>query len=176
MDPFVANLSPWRILLFASGALVFVIGGLWLAGAFGEPPASSRYSEGGRTAIGWLCAGFFGLVSLAITKQLFGSAERVVVNAKGIRAVQWSDELIPWAEITGIGTWKHRANSFIILVLKNPEKYPGRGINNWLRSIERLYTGGDVWINLIGTDKNLDEALMAIEHFRPVSSPSARLD
>ncbi|MEP0392003.1 MAG: STM3941 family protein [Erythrobacter sp.] len=176
MDPFVANSSPWRVLLIASGALVFVIGGLWLAGAFGEPPASSRYSEEARTLVGWLCSGFFSLIFLANAKQLFGNAERVVVNANGIRAVQWSDELIPWTEITGISVWKSRGNSFIILVLKNPEKYPGRGINNWLRSIERLYTGGDVWINLIGTDKNLDEALMAIEHFRPVPSSSDLLD
>jgi hypothetical protein len=165
-DPFIARPSLWRIVLLAGASLVFVIGGLWMAGVFGEPPSSRRYSEATAVAIGWMTTIFFGLVFVAITKQLFGDRELLVLNEQGLRSAQWSDATIPWPEIVDVTTWSYKGSSSIILHLRDRNLFPGRGLRARLAGANRRLTGGDIAIAMTATDKSIGETLAAIDSFR----------
>jgi len=166
MDDFIARTSPWRIMLLASACLVFVFGGLWMAGIFGEPPLSRRHSPETGVAIGWFIAAFFGLAFFAIARELFGAPEQLVLNAHGLRSAQWSEQTIPWDEIEDVSTWSYRGSKSIILHLHNPSLFPGRGLRGWLAGLNNSLTGGDIAIAMTLSDKGVDETLDAIQHFR----------
>jgi len=57
-------------------SLAFIVGGLWMAGAFGLPPASMRYTVGFVRVIGWAATGFFGFCFVAILVGRFGPKRR----------------------------------------------------------------------------------------------------
>lgn len=166
MDQFVARASPWRITMLAGVSLVFVAGGLWMAGMFGEPSPSRRYSAETRAIIGWLTTAFFGLAFVVIAKQIFGDPKLLVLTPEGLKSAQWSEDTIPWSEIVDVSTWSHRGSTSIILHLRDPSLYPGRGLRGRLAAANRMLTGGDVAIGMVATDKSVDETLAAIDVFR----------
>ena len=60
VDDFVAYRVRWRVaLLFVISAAAVVLG-MWMAGAFGEVPRSSRHSQLFLLALGWFSIFFFG--------------------------------------------------------------------------------------------------------------------
>lgn len=166
MDQFVARASPWRVIMLAGASLIFVIGGLWMAGVFGEPPPSRRYSAETGVVIGWLATSFFGLAFIAIAKQIFGDSELLILNAQGLKSAHWSEHTIPWSEIVDVSTWSYKGSTSIILHLRDPSLYPGRGLRARLAGANRMLTGGDVAIAMTATDKSVGETLSAIDHFR----------
>ncbi|WP_162814935.1 STM3941 family protein [Erythrobacter aureus] len=173
MERFTARSSRWRVLLLAGGALLFVVGGLWIAGVLGEAPTSRRYSADMREVIGWVSVLFFGAVFIALLKQLFDDNTLLTIDARGIRSAQWSDDTIPWSEIVNVSTWSYKGSTSIILHLRNPSSYPGRGLRGWLSGANRALTGGDVAIAMVSSDKSVEETLDAIDFFRPRSAIQA---
>ena len=166
MDEFIARVSPWRIVLLSGACLMFVVGGLWMAGIFGEPPPSRRFSPDMGVAIGWFIAAFFGLALFAIARKLFGEREILVLNTQGLRASQWSNQTIPWTEIEDVSTWSHRGSTSINLHLRNASLFPGSGLRGFLAGVNRRLTGGDIVIAMTSSDKSVGETLDAIQHFR----------
>ena len=59
---------------------------------------------------------------------LIFDAAGVVDNASGLSA-----GLIPWSEIIGAKTFTMRGQNMLIIEIKDPEKYLGRG--NWLKKL-----------------------------------------
>lgn len=165
MNDFVAYPSRWRIALFILGSVVFVIGGLWMVGAFGSPPQSQRYSPTVILVAGWACVIGFGFCVIMWTRMLFDTRERLRIGPAGIRSAQWSDQTIPWSEITDITVWSFKKQKSIILHLHDPARFPGRGVAAMLASANRKLTAGDVSISLTGTDRSFDEAMSAIALF-----------
>ena len=166
MNDFVARASLPRIISLAGACLLFVAGGLWMAGIFGEPPPSRRFSPETGVAFGWFVAAFFGLAFFAIARQLFRESELLVLNAQGLRSAQWSEQTIPWVELEEVSTWSHKGSASIVLHLRDPSLFPGRGVLGWLAGVNRSLTGGDVTIAMTICDKTVEETLNAIEHFR----------
>lgn len=176
MDDFVAYPSRSRLASLTISAAVFVAGGLWMGGAFGPPPASSRFPPAVVFAIGWLSVLFFGLCGLAVLGRLFAHGVQVRIGSAGIRSVQWSDQTIPWSEIVDVTTWSHHGQNAIVLHLRNPRRFPGRGIPGLLARANRALTGGDVAVSLLGTNMRFEDALEAIAHFRPEAAQTRPLD
>lgn len=167
MPDFVAHSSRWKLVLMLLGAVMFVVIGLWMVGLFGQPPESRRYSTGFLVLIGWACILFFGLCGGIIAKRLFSAGEdEVRISASGIRSRSWSDDMIPWSEITEISTWNSNGQSVIVLKLRDPSRYPGKGMVAMLAKANRAMTGGDVHISMTGTDRSFDEAMAAVRYFR----------
>ena len=166
MTSFTAKSSLLRLTLLASGALLFVSGGLWMAGLVGEVPTSRRHPEMMDLLIGYFSILFFGGVFLVIVKLAFGHRELLALDGEGLRARQWSNDIIPWCEITGISTWTHRGSTSIVLHLRDPSLYPGRGLIGWLASANRRLTGGDIAVAMTASDKSVGETLDAIDFFR----------
>ena len=166
MGDFIAYNSRWRVTLIFLGAVGFVALGLWMVGAFGEVPSSRRRSAGYTMGIGWLCILFFGFCAVAIVKKFFDDRAQLRIGRSGIVWSPWSDQLIPWSEITDVTTWSYRGQKAIILHLDNPDRFPGRGLTAKLAGANRKLTGGDISISLTGTDRSHDDAIEAITHFR----------
>lgn len=154
------------MILLLFGGVGFVALGLWMVGAFVEVPSSRRFSAGYTMGIGWLSILFFGFCAVSIVKRFFDERAQLHIGTKGIVRSPWSDQLIPWSEITDVTTWSHRGQKFIVLHLKNPGRFPARGMLSKLAGVNRKLTGGDISISLTGTDRSYDDAMSAITRFR----------
>lgn len=162
MKEFVAYPSRPRIALLVLAAAAFVAAGLWAAGMFGIPPASSRYSPEIIFGIGWFAVIFFGLCGVSGLQKFFDTKEQLRIGSAGVRAASWSDQTIPWIEIIDVTTWSFRGQRAILLHLRNPALFPGRGVAARLASVNRTLTGGDIAISLTGTDRSFTEAMSAM--------------
>lgn len=166
MDDFVAHPSRWRIALLILGAFAFVVLGLWMLGAFGLPPTSERHSPSFMLALGWSSVVFFGLCGLAWIRRLFDGREQLRIGPAGVQSARWSEETIPWSEITDVTIWSYKRQKTIVLHLRDRARFPGRGIAALLAGASRSMTGGDISISLTGTNRSFADALASIERFR----------
>lgn len=167
MDDFVAHPSPWRAALLSLGCVAFVVIGLWLAGLFGPIPASNRYSPALTLVAGWCSVVFFGLCGMMWVRAIFRKKDVLRIGSAGVRSTQWSGQTIPWSEIVDVTTWSYQGQMSIVLHLKDRTRFPGRGLAAMLAGANRQLTGGDIFISLTGTDRRTEDALCAIERFRP---------
>lgn len=165
MDDFVAVPARKKIVPLILGCAGFVGLGLWMTGAFGPPQASDRYWSDLILMIGWSSVVFFGLCGVLWSLRLFDSGERLRIGADGIRSKSWSNQTIPWEEIVDVTTWSSRGQNVIVLHLRDPAQFPGRGLAAMLADANRSLTGGDISISLTGTDRTFAEAVLALKQF-----------
>lgn len=160
MPTFVAKPSIWRQLLLLAGALGFVVAGAWIAGLLG-----SDYPQG-REWLGWVCMIFFGACLVGIGLRLFESDDVLRIGPSGIWYRHWSTDTIPWHQITKVGVWEHRGQRTVLLHLVDPSRFPSTTLAGKLAAANRALTGGDIAINIIGTDRSVDELLDAIGDYQ----------
>jgi hypothetical protein len=166
MEEFVALQSRWRLVLLLLVAMAFVWAGLLMIGAFGPPLTSNRASPEFMAILGWITIVFFGLCAIAIAKRLVEGGEALRIGRAGISFAPWSDQTIPWSEITDISEWSFRGQRSIILHLRDPNRFPGKGVLGFAAKANRALTGGDMAITLTGTNRSFDEAVEAIARYR----------
>ena len=142
------------------GSLVFVGLGLWMAGAFGGSPVPFKIQ-----VWGWVGVLLFGLCALMIIPRLTDIDDQVRISSIGIYSKHWSDQTIPWSEITDVSVWKFRQQKSLTLRLADPSRFPSTTMLGKFGRANRALTGGDVVISLAGTDGRFDDALAAIRHF-----------
>lgn len=160
---FVARVSRLRTGLLIAGALGFVAVCGWILslsrGAVGEKAVIASYAG----------IAFFGLCALAGTRQLFRSEPVLEIDEAGILWRRWSDQVIPWSAIKGMSIWQFRRQRSLTIKLLDPEDYPGKGLMGLLAGPNRAISGGDISLNIAGTDRRFDEMLAAIDHFAPTA-------
>jgi len=158
-------------MLAGSAALVAL--GVWLVGLFGVPqhiPSEDPlwYSA----AIGWLSIvmGAFGWLNVV---RIFEPREQLRIDQNGIKWVRWSSRTIPWSEIVHVSTNQipriGRWGKFVVLHLRNPQKFPGRGLLGLLSGPNRAFAGGHIHLDFVATNRSADEALAAIAYFSKAS-------
>ena len=128
MDEFVAPTSRSQTAYMVVGSLVFVAIGIWMAGLLGVQPVSRRGNSEIVIIIGWICITFFGFCAVAWSKEWWDNNEQLRINRQGILFYRWSNQVIPWEEIENVTEWGHRKQRFIILHLRRPWLFPGRGL------------------------------------------------
>jgi hypothetical protein len=168
-DSFVAYTSRWQCALFAFGSLAFVVVGLWMLGAFDAAPTPTiQYSHLKILIAGWIAVTVGPFAAIKWISKLFVTAEQLRIDAAGIRYSPWSDKTIPWSEVADVTTWSRNAQKRIVLHLRHPDNFPGKGLAGRLASASRKLTGGDVTITILltGTDRSFDEAMSAITRYR----------
>ena len=167
MDDFIAYTSRWRTCLYGMISLAFVAVGAWMVGVFGQPPVASRASSEMVVLWGWITIAFFGLGALVTAKLWWRNSEQLRIGQAGVRWSRWCDQTIPWSEISDVSEWRYKTTRSIILHLRNPSLFPGRGLMGFAGRANKALTGGDIGVSLAGTDRKYDEAMAAIAHFRP---------
>ena len=162
----MAQTSRWRVALLVLCSVAFVTIGLWMGGAFGAVPESRRYSPAVLFAVGWFSVLFFGLCGVIAIARMLRGGEQLRIGVNGVRSRTWSDATIPWSEISAVTTWTFKRQNAIVLHLRDPARFPGRGVLAAFASANRRLTGGDVAISLTGTDQTFQAALAAVERFK----------
>lgn len=140
--------------------------GLWMVGVFGPVPVSPRFPYGETLFAGWLCLAVFGLAFILWIPKLLETEEQLRIDRQGIRYTIWSDATIPWNAITDVTTGSVNGQKSIVLHLRQPTQFPGRGLAGLLYAVNRKLSGGDISISLAGTDRTYDAAMSAIDYFR----------
>ena len=159
---FVARPSVPRLLLLTTGALVLVVGAMWLAGVFGSPP------EPGSEWVGWSCIAFFGLATLALIGRLFDRNDQIIIDSRGLYWRQWSEQTIPWTEVRNVREAQVRRSRFLCVDLVHPEWFPSSKVAGRLAGVNRKLGFGDLGISTSGTDKSFDELKQAVfSHWQP---------
>ncbi|OHV04925.1 STM3941 family protein [Mycobacterium talmoniae] len=164
---FEANLSRARIALMLAGCLLFIALGLWMVGAFGEVPSTSRWSPGYVQAVGWAGTVFGGFCAIVAVPRLFQSGVVMRVDTDGIYWRRWSDRVIPWSAIACISIGQMGRQRFVNLFLHDPAAYPSSGILGRVRGVNKAMGYGDIPLNITETDRSFDDLIAAIDHFAP---------
>ena len=165
MDDFVARTSRWRTGFLVIGSIAGVAIGIWMAGLFGPPPVSRGVGPGTDETCGWLLIVFFGMCGSVSAKIWWKNGEQLRIGKMGIIWLRWSEKIIPWGEIMDVTEWNFNRTSSIVLHIRHPNLFPGRGILGLVGRANRALTGGDISITLTGTDRTFDEAMAAISSF-----------
>ncbi|HEY0597111.1 STM3941 family protein [Sphingopyxis sp.] len=167
-SPFIARDSWWRI----AAAIALCLGFVWVSSIFAgiiAPPQGVK-----RQIVGWLGLIFFGFAGIGLLPRLFGRAERVKISARGIYSRSWSEDTIPWQEISRISTWGSNGKTeFILLHLSQPDRFPPSHPAGYFSKANALFgVRADIWIGFLLTDRRIDEALAAIDRFQNPAEPA----
>lgn len=166
MERFVARNSRTRLVLMLIGSLLFVAIGLWMVGAFGEPPRG-----GGRRAglnwVGWVAIPFFGAAAAAIIAKLRDPGEQLVVDERGLIWRAWSDDVIPWNEIERIDERRIARQTMFAVHLRDATRCPPTRWTGRISARQRGFGMGDLSLNLTGSDRSNDDLRAALARFRP---------
>ncbi|MHA4837087.1 STM3941 family protein [Sphingopyxis sp. MSC1_008] len=166
-DPFIARDSWWRI----GAAIAICAGFVWVSTIFLIPAQGMK-----RQIVGWIALVFFGIAGIGLLPRLFGAAERVRISSKGIYSRSWSDDMIPWQEISRISTWGSRGKTeFILLRLTRPDRFPPSHPAGYSSKANALFgVRADIWIGFTLTDCRIDEALAAIDRLQNPVEPAVQ--
>ena len=102
--------------------------------------------------------------------RLFDRADQLRISNLGICYRPWSDDVIPWSGILDVTVWQFRGERSIILHLAHPECFPSDRLLGKLAAANRMLSGGDIPISLVGTDGDVDKALQVIQAYRKSGS------
>jgi len=145
------------------------LGGLLMLGIFGSPPHSDRAIF----VFGWCFVLFSGFCGFVTIKDFLDPGEVLRIGPHGIRFADWSEDTIPWSEITRVTIPDLRryrgTQKVIVLYLRNPDRFPGRRLTAFIAAANRPAMGGDIPIRLDGTNRSVEGAISAIQRFSPVS-------
>src|SRR5438132_1378818 len=149
MEDFVAYDSRWfsAFLLLMAGAIF--LSGLWMGGLFGTVPHSDREIF----LVGWCFVLFSGFCGFELIKEFLDPSETLRIGQHGVRVANWSEDTIPWSEITRVTTWRGKQR-LIVLHLRNPDRFPGRRWAAFIAAANRPWTSGDISFRLDGTDRS----------------------
>ncbi|MGV0633650.1 STM3941 family protein [Mycolicibacillus trivialis] len=161
--PFEARVSRIKVFGLMIGCVVFVVGGLWIAGVLGDGADATIFHR----IIGWLSVVFFGLCLPVSVGRLIRGGLALRVDAEGIYWRQWSEQVIPWTAIRAAHVAAVRRQWYLNLDLYDPAAYPSKTILGW---VKRLNTGmgyGDISLNVIATDHSFADLVAAFDRFAP---------
>lgn len=159
--PFVAEASRLKSAGLALGAALFVAVCLWGLGFFG--PTERAMSP----LLGWAGIAFFGLCFVVALPRVLRSGPVIRIDTTGIWWRDWSDRTIPWSEIRAAWPGSVKGQKFLCLELRDPERYPPRGLFRVTAGINRGMGFGDVPISTTGTNARFDALVDAVRGFRP---------
>lgn len=131
IDEKVIEFSKKKIVLLIIGACVFAILGIWLLSLDALTIQSQRrfndplFVHG----IGLVMIVFFGIAGVFGFKKLFDKKPGLVLNSSGVidNSSGVSAGLIPWMEILGAEIYEVHRQKFLIIKVRNPQKYIEQG-------------------------------------------------
>ncbi|WP_297800835.1 STM3941 family protein [uncultured Brevundimonas sp.] len=184
MNAFVARTQPLKMIIGIIIALIFVAVGVWMTGILDKPVTSapvddliihplpqspSRYPDWLIKTGGWVSIVFFGGVALVGAKRITSPSEHLRIDRMGVLVPSYTEHPIPWDQIEHIGTWSHRGQKALVIKLCDPSRYPRAPWKRMFDSMNSGLSGGEIGLSMLGTDRTLDQALDAVEKFRPKS-------
>ena len=127
-DRIEIQLSKSKLTLLFLGSVMFVVLGIWYVIS---PPKVNISIFANPTVVfvvGLSSILFFGLIGFFIFKKLFDNSPGLIISAEGVfdNSSSISAGFIPWTDIVEIKETKVFNQTFINLVVKNPQDYIDR--------------------------------------------------
>ncbi|WP_077404833.1 STM3941 family protein [Cellulophaga omnivescoria] len=124
-------LSKKKIYLKILGCLLFVVAGIWLffnASLYLDFPLKLFRNPMVIKGVGILSILFFGTIAILHSKKIFDKNAGLIIDSSGItdNSSATSVGLIEWNDIFDIKTKKIMSTKFLLINIKNPEKYIGK--------------------------------------------------
>ncbi len=109
----VVGSSRTRYFFLLLAAIGFVVGGVFLVAR----------GSGADAWVGWMSIAFFGAGIPLFARQLLDSKPRVILDDAGVFDRTLGVGAIPWSEIKGAYVKSVHGNSFVCLVLTDPDRW-----------------------------------------------------
>lgn len=158
MTAFEARVSPKRVLVQLGACLMFIAMGALMVFDIGVPG-------------GWLVIAGFAIWFLIVLPRLFRTGLDLRVDAAGIWSLRWSARTIPWSAIRQLRVLDVENTRSIWIYLTDPAAFPQTGLRGKASAARRAAGGGDLAINLNGTDREFDDLVAAVRRFAPPALP-----
>ena len=171
MKEFIAFPRKSRLLSGFILASIYFVLSLWMVGAFGDAPTIKRIPEIKVHFFGYVGLIFYPVAILYIVRSLYRAKFSLWISPIGIISSDWSDKLIPWSNIEDIGERNTSGVKMITICLKDSRSIINNPFYIMLSSFYRKFYGFDISFNLLHTDRLHEEALEAINFFRPLKGP-----
>ncbi len=122
----VIPLSKGKNVLLLLGAVAFVVGSIWL---WSIADAQRRYHPIVVRATSVVGTRFFGACAIYGTLKLFDDRPGLVIDETGIldNSSAVAGGSVPWTDVVGVGQWEISGQRFVVIFVKEPEKYIKRG-------------------------------------------------
>jgi hypothetical protein len=161
--------SKTKIAVIGASALMFIVMGVWLLrlppdymrhwGPLGHPYVVKAAGAGGVLFFG--CVGLFALV------KIFDSAPGLVLDQRGLldRSSAVPVGFVPWRDVAGIEQFDLVDQRFVVIMLKNPEKYVAKShpALRWIARINTRMCGSPVMLTPNALEVDFDQLYKMIE-------------
>jgi hypothetical protein len=156
-------LSKTKLFLMLTGAIVFVLLGIWFVSKPKELSAQSFHHSPESILIAGLASIlFFGICAIFISKKIADNKLGLIINDKGIidNSGAMSVGLILWQDLLEVRRENIARQDFIIIIVANPEEYINRQTSFILKkAMEMNYKvyGSPISISANGLKYNFNE-------------------
>lgn len=159
-DTIHVEVSPWRMLLVAGGAVVMAV----LAGliAFRILPIDDLSDAGQLGALAGVP--FFGLcAAIAVWRVIALRGPVITLSPDGFRDVRVAVDLIPWTAIQGVTTWQAQGQRVMVLAVRPDveRRLALTPIARWTRDLNKRLRADGLAIGTTGLAMGYDELFTA---------------
>lgn len=174
-DETVIELSKTKIALLVLGSCAFVAAGAWLLTL---DAAEVRSGRSFRLFFNdpWVVRGAgvasvvaFGLLGLYGLGKLFDKRPGLVLNESGIvdNASAVAAGFIPWSEVLGAGVFEVQKQKMLVIGVRDPQKYIGRGgaLRRALNEANYKMSGSPIAISSVALKVDFSELVSLFERY-----------
>lgn len=174
-DETVIELSRTKLVLLVLGSCAFVAAGAWLLSFDMEEIRYGRsftffynnpfivYGAGLAAIL------FFGLCGLYGLRKLFDGRPGLVLNSSGIvdNASGVAAGFIPWSEVEGSGVYEVHQQKMLIIIVRDPGKYIGRGgaLSRTLNKANYKMSGSPISISSVALKIDFAELVSLFDRY-----------
>lgn len=156
----VIQLSKWKNVLLLFGAVAFVTGSIWLWSIADVPGRYPPIVVQATSIAGTL---FFGRCAIYGVWKLFDARPGLVIDAIGIldNSSAVAVGKIPWEDVRSVGQYEISGQRFVIIFVKEPEKYVNRGnyVCRMLKAANAKLAGSPITISSSATELSFEQLL-----------------
>ncbi|MFL0355492.1 hypothetical protein ACI5KX_03350 [Erythrobacter sp. GH1-10] len=132
------------------------------------PTEGSRFMA--RLEFALRAVGILGLIVVLVRlPAVFRAPVELRVSGEGILYRPWSDQTVPWEELTRITQRKINIQNVICVHLKDPALFPVKRAQKMATALNKKSGDyGDMNIMIAATDRSIDELKAAIAPHKPI--------
>jgi hypothetical protein len=166
-DTITIPLDRMKLLPIALGSAAFVVLGVGLILISG---GESFHDAWMMRLAGAASIAFFGLVFVTVVPKLLDPRPGLVIDKDGIldNSSALSAGMVPWAEITGFEVTTVKSQTFLTILLANPDRFVERGgpIGRFVKRMNRKLYGSPVQISARTLAIGFDQLVALVEQRR----------
>jgi hypothetical protein len=124
------SFSKRKVIPFVLGSMFFVLAGIFVL-SIALKVKSQVFLQLFFITIGFLCILFFGLIAILMVSKLFTSKPGLIISEEGLSdfSTGVSAGFVAWGEIKKINYSYSGKNTFLVVIVKKPDKFIKRQTN-----------------------------------------------